>query len=110
MIAVLVFVVPIYPMLLVSNDALMAKFTNEDERNRGIGMASLVAFIGQSIGILAGFFALSYFISSGKTDIIAYEIFYRANIPLWIIAIAFTYWLTKQIAGDENILDAEMGE
>ncbi len=110
MIAVLVFVVPIYPMLLVSNDALMAKFTNEDERNRGIGMASLVAFIGQSIGILAGFFALGYFISSGKTDIIAYEIFYRANIPLWIIAIAFTYWLTKQIAGDENILDAEMGE
>ncbi|MBT4060277.1 MAG: MFS transporter [Euryarchaeota archaeon] len=110
MIAVLIFVVPIYPMLLVSNDALMAKFTNEDERNRGIGMASLVAFLGQSIGILAGFFALGYFISSGKTDIIAYETFYRANIPLWIIAIAFTYWLTKQLSQDESILDAEISK
>ncbi|MDP6741747.1 MAG: MFS transporter [Candidatus Thalassarchaeaceae archaeon] len=110
MIAVLIFIVPIYPMLLVSNDALMAKFTNEDERNRGIGMASLVAFIGQSIGILAGFFALGYFISSGKSDIVAYETFYRANVPLWIIAISFTYWLTKQIGSADNVLDAEISE
>ena len=73
-------------------------------------MASLVAFLGQSIGILAGFFALGYFISSGKTDIIAYETFYRANIPLWIIAIAFTYWLTKQLSQDESILDAEISK
>tara|TARA_B100002003_G_C13984275_1_gene475880 strand:- start:93 stop:878 length:786 start_codon:yes stop_codon:yes gene_type:complete len=110
MIAVLIFIVPIYPMLLVSNDALMAKFTNEEERNRGIGMASLVAFIGQSIGILAGFFALGYFISSGKSDIVAYETFYRANVPLWIIAISFTYWLTKQIGSSDNVLDAEISE
>ncbi len=110
MIAVLIFVVPIYPMLLVSNDALMAKFTNEEERNRGIGMASLVAFVGQSIGILAGFFALGYFISSGKSDLVAYETFYRANVPLWIIAIAFTYWLSRIIVTGEEILDAEISE
>jgi MFS family permease len=110
MIAVLIFVVPIYPMLLVSNDALMAKFTNDDERNRGIGMASLVAFLGQSIGILAGFFVLGYLISSGKTDIASYEIFYRANVPLWIIAIAFTYLLAKRIDSSEDVIDAEISE
>jgi len=110
MIAVLIFVVPIYPMLLVSNDALMAKFTNDDERNRGIGMASLVAFLGQSIGILAGFFALGFLISSGKTDIIAYETFYRANVPLWILAIGFTFWLAKRIDASEGVIDAEISE
>ncbi|RZD53534.1 MAG: hypothetical protein CXT67_03150 [Methanobacteriota archaeon] len=110
MIAVLIFVVPIYPMLLVSNDALMAKFTNNEERNRGIGMASLVAFLGQSIGILAGFFALGYLISSGKTDIIAYETFYRANVPLWILAIGFTFWLAKRIDASEGVIDAEISE
>ena len=108
MLAVLIFVVPIYPMLLVSNDALMAKFTTEEERNRGIGMASLVAFVGQSLGILAGYFALGYLISSGKTDIIAYETFYQANIPLWIIAISFTYWLAKRIGSSEGVLEAEL--
>jgi len=110
MIAVLIFMVPIYPMLLVSNDALMAKFTNDDERNRGIGMASLVAFLGQSIGILAGFFALGYLISSGKTDIVAYETFYRANVPLWILAISFTLWIAKRIDANENVIDAEISE
>jgi MFS family permease len=96
-------------MLLVSNDALMAKFTNNEERNRGIGMASLVAFLGQSIGILAGFFALGYLISSGKTDITAYETFYRANVPLWILAIGFTFWLAKRIDSSE-VIDAEISE
>jgi len=110
MIAVLIFMVPIYPMLLVSNDALIAKFTNEEERNRGIGMASLVAFLGQSIGILAGFFAMGYLISSGKTDLIAYETFYKANVPLWIIAISFTYWLAKRIDSNESVIDAEISE
>ena len=110
MLAVLIFVVPIYPMLLVSNDALMAKFTTEEERNRGIGMASMVAFIGQSIGILAGFFVIGYLITGGKTDIIAYETFYQANIPLWIIAISFTYLLAKRIGASENVLEAELTE
>jgi len=110
LIAVLIFVVPIYPMLLVSNDALMAKFTNNEERNRGIGMASLVAFLGQGIGILAGFFVLGFLITSGKTDIVAYETFYRANVPLWIIAIAFTYLLAKRIDASENVIDAEISE
>jgi MFS family permease len=105
MMAVLIFVVPIYPMLLVSNDALMAKFTDEDERNRGIGVASLVAFLGQGVGILAGVFALGYLLSSGKTDIAAYETFYRANVPLWIIAIAFTYLLAKRIDASEQVVD-----
>ncbi len=110
MIAVLIFVVPIYPMLLVSNDALMAKFTTDEERNRGIGMASLVAFLGQSIGILAGFFVLGYLISSGKTDIVAYETFYQTNVPLWILAICFTYWLAKRIDASESVIDAEISE
>jgi MFS family permease len=110
LIAVLIFVVPIYPMLLVSNDALMAKFTSEEERNRGIGMASLVAFIGQSIGIVAGFFVLGYLIGQGKTDIVAYEMFYRANIPLWILAITFTYLLAKRINASEKPLEAELSD
>jgi len=110
MLAVLIFVVPIYPMLLVSNDALMAKFTTEEERNRGIGMASMVAFIGQSIGILAGFFVLGYLITGGQTDIVAYEMFYRANVPLWILAIAFTYMLAKRIDASEEPLEAELSE
>jgi hypothetical protein len=110
MLAVLIFVVPIYPMLLVSNDALMAKFTTEEERNRGIGMASMVAFIGQSIGILAGFFVLGYLITGGQTDIVAYEMFYRANVPLWILAIIFTYLLAKRIDSSEKPLEAELSE
>lgn len=102
MIAVLIFIVPIYPMLLVSNDALMGLFTTEEERNRGIGMAGFIAFIGQSIGILAGFFALSMLLRRGMGNAAAYEWFYRANVPLWIIAIAFAWWLAKRIEADRE--------
>ena len=73
-------------------------------------MASMVAFIGQSIGILAGFFVIRYLITGGKTNIIAYETFYQANIPLWIIAISFTYLLAKRIGASENVLEAELTE
>lgn len=74
-------------------------------------MASMVAFIGQSIGILAGFFVLGYLITGGQTDIVAYEMFYRANVPLWILAITFTYLLAKRIdASGEETLEAELSE
>ena len=60
-------------------------------------MAGLTSFIGQSIGIVAGYFALGWLLERGMTNINAYEWFYRANIPLWILAIAFTWWLSKSI-------------
>jgi hypothetical protein len=53
---------------------------------------------------------LGYLITGGQTDIVAYEMFYRANVPLWILAIAFTYMLAKRIDASEEPLEAELSE
>jgi hypothetical protein len=36
--------------------------------------------------------------------------FYRANVPLWILAITFTYLLAKRIDASEKPLEAELSE
>lgn len=108
MLAVMIFIVPIYPMLLVSNDSLLARFTTEKERNRGIGMAGAVAFAGQSLGIALGYLLMGMFLGQGMGDIDAYHATYRVNIILWIIAISSTFWLAKQIRNDSSPIDAEI--
>lgn len=104
MIAVMVFVVPIYPMLLVSNDALLARFTTEKERNRGLGMAGAVALVGQSIGIALGYLLMGFFLDSGMADIDAYHSTYRVNVLFWIVAIVATWRLSKSIGVDGDVV------
>ena len=114
MIAVMVFVIPIYPMLLVSNDALLARFTTDKERNRGLGMAGAVALAGQSLGIALGYLLMRLFLDSGMSDIDAYHTTYRVNILLWIVAVFATWRLFGMISAesedsaDDSPLQAEI--
>ncbi|PXF19041.1 MAG: hypothetical protein CXX75_03010, partial [Methanobacteriota archaeon] len=91
---------PIYPMLLVSDDALMARFTTARERNRGLGMAGATALVGQALGIALGYLLMGYFLDSGMANLDAYHWTYRANILLWIAAIGCTWWLSQRLRGE----------
>ena len=95
--AVFVFVIPIYPMLLVSNDSLLARFTTEKERNRGMGVAGAVALAGQAVGIAIGYVLMKSFLEKGMSELDAYHMTYRVNILFWIIAIGATWWLGRRI-------------
>ncbi len=99
-VAIVIFVIPIYPMLLVSDDALMARFTTARERNRGLGMAGATALVGQALGIALGYLLMGYFLDSGMANLDAYHWTYRANILLWITAIGCTWWLSQRLRGE----------
>ena len=99
-VAIVIFVIPIYPMLLVSDDALMARFTTARERNRGLGMAGATALVGQALGIALGYLLMGYFLDSGMANLDAYHWTYRANILLWIAAIGCTWWLSQKLRGE----------
>jgi hypothetical protein len=98
--AIIIFVIPIYPMLLVSDDALLARFTTARERNRGLGMAGATALVGQALGIALGYLMMGWFLDSGMADLDAYHWTYRANILLWIAAIGCTWWLSQKLRGE----------
>jgi len=99
-VAIIIFVIPVYPMLLVSDDALLARFTTARERNRGLGMAGATALIGQALGIALGYLLMGYFLDSGMADLDAYHWTYRANILLWATAIGCTWWLSQKLRGE----------
>lgn len=99
-VAIVIFVIPIYPMLLVSDDALLARFTTARERNRGLGMAGATALVGQALGIALGYLLMGYFLDSGMASLDAYHWTYRANILLWIAAIGCTWWLSQRLRGE----------
>ena len=101
-VAIVIFVIPIYPMLLVSDDALMARFTTARERNRGLGMAGATALVGQALGIALGYLLMGYFLDSGMANLDAYHWTYRANILLWIAAIGCTWWLSQRLRGESG--------
>ena len=101
--AIIIFVIPIYPMLLVSDDALLARFTTARERNRGLGMAGATALVGQALGIALGYLMMGWFLDSGMADLDAYHWTYRANILLWIAAIGCTWWLSQKLRGEPGM-------
>ena len=100
--AVFIFVIPVYPMLLVSNDSLLARFTTEKERNRGMGVAGAVALAGQAVGIAIGYVLMNGFLGKGMSELDAYHMTYRVNILFWVIAVAGTWWLAKTISNNAS--------
>ena len=98
--AIIIFVIPIYPMLLVSDDTLLARFTTARERNRGLGMAGATALVGQALGIALGYLMMGWFLDSGMADLDAYHWTYRINILLWVAAIGCTWWLSQKLRGE----------
>ena len=99
-VAIIIFVIPVYPMLLVSDDALLARFTTARERNRGLGMAGATAQVGQALGIALGYLMMGWFLDSGMANLDAYHWTYRVNILFWVAAIGCTWWLSQKLRGE----------
>jgi len=95
--SVAIYLIPIVPLLLVSNDALLSKFTNLKERNRGIGMAGAAAYVGQALGIGLVVALMTWFESRGMSDLDVYHYAYRSNIPLFALAVIVTWWLARSM-------------
>ena len=100
--AVAIYLIPIVPLLLVSNDALLSRFSTLEERNRGLGMAGAAAYVGQAIGI--GLIVILMTLLEGPeiSDIDVYHLAYRANIPLFALAVGVTWWLSLRISNDSD--------
>ena len=101
-VAIIIFVIPVYPMLLVSDDALLARFTTARERNRGLGMAGATAQVGQALGIALGYLMMGFFLDSGMANLDAYHWTYRVNILFWVAAIGCTWWLSQKLHGESG--------
>ncbi|MBT6972385.1 MAG: MFS transporter [Euryarchaeota archaeon] len=95
--SVAIYLIPIVPLLLVSNDSLLSRFTTKKERNRGLGMASAATYIGQAIGIALVVSLMAWFESSNRNDVEVYHLAYQSNIPLFALAVAVTAWLSTRI-------------
>lgn len=100
--SVAIYLIPIVPLLLVSNDSLLSRFTTKEERNRGLGMAGAATYIGQAIGIALIVGLMSWFESSNRSTIDVYHLAYQSNIPLFALAVAVTAWLSIRI-GKEHL-------
>jgi len=100
--SVAIYLVPIVPLLLVSNDSLLSRFTTKEERNRGLGMAGAATYIGQAIGIALIVGLMSWFESSNRSDLDVYHLAYQSNIPLFALAVVVTAWLSIRI-GKEHL-------
>ncbi len=100
--SVAIYLIPIVPLLLVSNDSLLSRFTTKEERNRGLGMAGAATYIGQAIGIALIVGLMSWFESSNRSTLDVYHLAYQSNIPLFALAVAVTAWLSIRI-GKEHL-------
>ncbi len=96
--AVAIYLIPIVPLLLVSNDALLSRFSTLEERNRGLGMAGAAAYVGQAIGIGFIVILMTWLEGPSISDIDVYHLAYRSNIPLFALAVGVTWWLSIQIS------------
>jgi MFS family permease len=99
--SVAIYLIPIVPLLLVSNDSLLSRFTTKKERNRGLGMASAATYIGQAIGIALVVSLMAWFESSNRSNIEVYHLAYQSNIPLFALAVAVTAWLSIRIRKED---------
>ena len=100
--SVAIYLIPIVPLLLVSNDSLLSRFTTKKERNRGLGMAGAATNVGQAIGIALIVGLMSWFESSNRSDLDVYHLAYQSTIPLFALAVAVTAWLSIRI-GKEHL-------
>ena len=100
--AVAIYLIPIVPLLLVSNDALLSRFSSLEERNRGLGMAGAAAYVGQAIGIGVIVALMSWLEGPGISDVDVYHLAYRSNIPLFALAVVVTWWLSIRISNESD--------
>jgi|GEM_PF-715354 len=105
LISVIIFIIPIYPFLVVSADSLMAENSTTEERNRAMGLSSMVTLVGQAIGIGLSVSLLAILQGTALSMVDQYRWAFRASIPLFALAIWLCWALYRKL-GSEGITES----
>jgi len=101
--AVAAYVFPIAGLFYTAADALLARHTSEDERNRGLGVAGWAVFFGQFLGAMAATVIMYTLASEGVT---LWLTTYRIMAPLLIAGGVMSVWLARRLSASQKS-DAE---
>jgi MFS family permease len=102
-ISVIIFIIPIYPFLVVSADSLMAEHSTTEERNRAMGLSTMVTLVGQAIGIGLSVTLLALLQGTAMNMVNQYRWAFRASIPLFAFAIWLCWTLYRKLGGDDIV-------
>ncbi len=111
-IAVTIYLIPVVGLLYTSSDALLARHTTLEERNRGVGISAAALFVGQFIGSASG--GLIMAMLNHLPEVNQYLWSYRVMAPILGIATFLGWRLVKAMQNDvddgtlEVVLEAEM--
>ena len=99
--AVTIYLIPVVGLLYTSSDALLARHTTLEERNRGVGISAAVVFVGQCIGsaLAAAIMAL---IGDSRSVVDQYLWSFRLMVPLLAVGTYLGWRLTRAMAEAED--------
>jgi MFS family permease len=105
--AVAIYLFPVVGLLYTSSDALLARHTTLEERNRGVGISGAVVFFGQFVGSAsAALIMMGLSGSMGAVD--QYLWSFRIMVPLLAVGTFLGWRLTQHMAADSDVLEAEI--
>ena len=97
--ASIVYVIPIYGLLIVSSDVLMSENSTLAERNRAIGLSSATTLLGQGIGTAIMFSSLLYLETTSLSQVAQYHWAFRIHIPMFMLAVFLAWMLVTKMDG-----------
>lgn len=109
-VSVLIYIIPVWPFLFASADALMARHTELDERNRAMGLSHAMILIGMFVGSLLAAALLAALEGSGMSEQAQYLWSFRPTVLLLVVSVVLAAWLRRRLSidPDDHPMEAEL--
>ena len=105
-ISIFIYIIPVWPFLFTSSDALMAQFTGVDERNRAMGLSHAMILVGMFIGSMLTAGLLAVFSATGMSEQSQYLWSFRPTVLLFVASVVLAMWLRRRLGAEEGAAGA----